>query len=127
MLRNLLRWMLQPIVEDLVDKRFKEKMYERYYESKQNDLQERIKRLRSTYFPPPTQRVQTETKREEEPSSVLEVPGPEEPRVRKKNNKKVDNSNWYEDTMAEVEKARKKREEMDALKKKLTAKNNWKK
>ena len=128
MLRNLLRWMLQPIVEDLVDKRFKEKMYERYYESKQNDLQERIKRLRSTYFPPPTQRVQTETKREEEPSGVLEVPGPEEPRVRKKNVKrKVDNSNWYEDTMAEVEKARKKREEMDALKKKLTAKNNWKK
>lgn len=127
MLRNIVRWMLQPIVEDLVDKRFKEKMYERYYESKQNDLQERIKRLRSTYFPPPTQRVQTETKREEEPSSVLEVPGPEEPRVRKKDNKKVDNSNWYEDTMAEVEKARKKREEMDALKKKLTAKNNWKK
>ena len=127
MLRNLLRWMLQPIVEDLVDKRFKEKMYERYYESKQNDLQERIKRLRNTYFPPPTQRVQTETKREEEPSSVLEVPGPEEPRVRKKDNKKVDNSNWYEDTMKEVEKARKKREEMDALKKKLTAKNNWKK
>ena len=126
MLRNIVRWMLQPIVEDLVDKRFKEKMYERYYESKQNDLQERIKRLRSTYFPPPTQRVQTETKREEEPSSVLEVPGPEEPRVRKKDNKKVDNSNWYEDTMAEVEKARKKREEMDALKKKLTAKNNWK-
>ena len=127
MLRNIVRWMLQPIVEDLVDKRFKEKMYERYYESKQNDLQERIKRLRSTYFPPPTQRVQTETKREEEPSSVLEVPGPEEPRVRKKDNKKVDNSNWYEDTMKEVEKARKKREEMDALKKKLTAKNNWKK
>lgn len=126
MLRNIVRWMLQPIVEDLVDKRFKEKMYERYYESKQNDLQERIKRLRSTYFPPPTQRVQTETKREEEPSSVLEVPGPEEPRVRKKDNKKVDNSNWYEDTMKEVEKARKKREEMDALKKKLTAKNNWK-
>jgi hypothetical protein len=29
--------------------------------------------------------------------------------------------------MAEIEKARKKREEMDALKKKLTAKNNWKK
>ena len=58
----------------------------------------------------------------------MEVPGPEEPRVRKKNVKrKVDNSNWYEDTMAEVEKARKKREEMDALKKKLTAKNNWKK
>ena len=126
MLRNIVRWMLQPIVEDLVDKRFKEKMYERYYESKQNDLKERIKRLRSTYFPPPTQRVQTETKREEEPSSVLEVPGPEEPRVRKKDNKKVDNSNWYEDTMKEVEKARKKREEMDALKKKLTAKNNWK-
>ena len=126
MLRNIVRWMLQPIVEDLVDQRFKEKMYERYYESKQNDLQERIKRLRSTYFPPPTQRVQTETKREEEPSSVLEVPGPEEPRVRKKDNKKVDNSNWYEDTMKEVEKARKKREEMDALKKKLTAKNNWK-
>ena len=127
MLRNIVRWMLQPIVEDLVDKRFKEKMYERYYESKQNDLQERIKRLRSAHFPPPTQRVQTETKREEEPSGVLEVPGPEEPRVRKKDNKKVDNSNWYEDTMAEVEKARKKREEMDALKKKLTAKNNWKK
>jgi hypothetical protein len=126
MLRRLLISMLRPYVEELVDKRFKEKMYERYYESKQQNLQERIKRLREN-FPSPAQRVQTETKREEEPSSVLEVPGPEEPRVRKKNNKKVDNSNWYEDTMAEVEKARKKREEMDALKKKLTAKNNWKK
>ena len=122
MLRNIVRWMLQPIVEDLVDKRFKEKMYERYYESKQNDLKERIKRLRSTYFPPPTQRVQTETKREEEPSSVLEVPRHPEPRVRKKANKKVDNSNWYEDTMKEVEKARAKREEMDKLKAKLGGK-----
>ena len=126
MLRRLLIGMLRPYIEELVDKRFKERMYERYYESRQQDLQQRIKRLRES-FSPPTQRVQTETKREEEPSSVLEVPGPEEPRVRKKNNKKVDNSNWYEDTMAEVEKARKKREEMDALKKKLTAKNNWKK
>jgi hypothetical protein len=102
-------------------------MYERYYESKQNDLQERIQRLRRN-LSSPTQMIQTETKREEEPSGVLEVPGPEEPRVRKKNVKrKIDNSNWYEDTMKEVEKARKKREEMDALKKKLTAKNNWKK
>jgi hypothetical protein len=126
MLRRLLIGLLRPYIEELVDKRFKEKMYERYYESKQQDLQQRIKKLRES-FSPPAQRVQTETKREEEPSSVLEVPGPEEPRVRKKNNKKVDNSNWYEDTMKEVEKARKKREEMDALKKKLTAKNNWKK
>ena len=125
MLRRLLIGMLRPYIEELVDKRFKEKMYERYYESKQQDLQQRIKRLRES-FSPPTQRVQTETKREEEPSSVLEVSGPEKRSVRKKNNKKVDNSNWYEDTMKEVEKARKKREEMDALKKKLTAKNNWK-
>ena len=125
MLRRLLIGMLTPYIEELVDKRFKEKMYERYYESKQQDLQQRIKRLRES-FSPPTQRVQTETKREEEPSSVLEVSEPEKRSVRKKNNKKVDNSNWYEDTMKEVEKARKKREEMDALKKKLTAKNNWK-
>ena len=127
MLRRWVAHLLKPYIEEMVDQRFKEKMYERYYESKQNDLQERIKRLRSTHFPPPTQRVQTETKREEEPSGVLEVSRPEESRIRKKNNKKVDNSNWYEDTMKEVEKARKKREEMDALKKKLTAKNNWKK
>jgi len=125
MLRRLLIGMLRPYIEELVDKRFKEKMYERYYESRQQDLQQRIKRLRES-FSPPTQRVQTETKREEEPSSVLEVSEPEKRSVRKKNNKKVDNSNWYEDTMKEVEKARKKREEMDALKKKLTAKNNWK-
>ena len=125
MLRRLLIGMLRPYIEELVDKRFKEKMYERYYESRQQDLQKRIKRLRES-FSPPTQRVQTETKREEEPSSVLEVSEPEKRSVRKKNNKKVDNSNWYEDTMKEVEKARKKREEMDALKKKLTAKNNWK-
>ena len=102
-------------------------MHERYYESKQKDLRERIQRLRQS-LSPPTQRVQTETKREEEPSSVLEVPRPEEPKLRKKNVKrKVDNANWYEDTMKEVEKARKKREELDAMKKKLTAKNNWKK
>ena len=126
MLRRLLIGMLRPYIEELVDKRFKEKMYERYYESRQQDLQQRIKRLRES-FSPPTQRVQTETKREEEPSSVLEVSEPEKRNLRKKNNKKVDNSNWYEDTMKEVEKARKKREEMDALKKKLTAKNNWKK
>ena len=127
MLRRLIAHLLKPYIEEIVDQRFKEKMYERYYESKQQDLQARIQRLRNTYFPPSTQRVQTETKREEEPSSVLEVSGPEKPPVRKKNDKKVDNSNWYEDTMKEVEKARKKREEMDALKKKLTAKNNWKK
>ena len=127
MLRRWLALLLKPYIEELVDQRFKEKMYERYYESKQNDLQERIQRLRRS-ISSPTQRVQTEIKREEEPSGVLEVPGPEEPRVRKKNVKrKIDNSNWYEDTMAEIEKARKKREEMDALKKKLTAKNNWKK
>ena len=121
MLRNIVRWMLQPIVEDLVDKRFKEKMYERYYESKQNDLQERIKRLRSTYFPPPTQRVQTETKREEEPSSVLEVSRTQEPQLRKTPTKNVkNNEDWFEDTMKEVEKARAKREEMDLLKAKLT-------
>ena len=127
MLRRLIAHLLKPYIEEIVDQRFKEKMYERYYESKQQDLQARIQRLRNTYFPPSTQRVQTETKREEEPSSVLEVSEPEKRSVRKKNNKKVDNSNWYEDTMAEIEKARKKREEMDAIKKKLTAKNNWKK
>ena len=126
MLRRWIARLLRPYIEEMVDKRFKEKMYERYYESKQQDLQERIQRLRRS-ISSPTQRVQTETKREEEPSSVLEVSRSEEPRIRKKNNKKVDNSNWYEDTMAEIEKARKKREEMDALKKKLTAKNNWKK
>lgn len=127
MLRRWLALLLKPYIDELVDQRFKEKMYERYYESKQNDLQERIQRLRRN-LSSPTQRIQTETKREEEPSGVLEVPRPEEPRVRKKNVKrKIDNSNWYEDTMKEVEKARKKREEMDALKKKLTAKNNWKK
>ena len=125
MLRRWIARLLRPYIEEMVDKRFKEKMYERYYESKQQDLQERIQRLRRS-ISSPTQRVQTETKREEEPSSVLEVSRSEEPRIRKKNNKKVDNSNWYEDTMAEIEKARKKREEMDALKKKLTAKNNWK-
>lgn len=127
MLRRLLISILKPYIEEIVDKRLKEKLHERYYESKQKDLRERIQRLRQS-LSPPTQRVQTETKREEEPSSVLEVPRPEEPKLRKKNVKrKVDNANWYEDTMAEVEKARKKREEMDALKKKLTAKNNWKK
>ena len=127
MLRRWLALLLKPYIEEMVDQRFKEKMYERYYESKQQDLQARIQRLRNTYFPPSTQRVQTETKREEEPSGVLEVSRPEEPRIRKKDNKKVSNSDWFEDTMKEVEKARKKREEMDALKKKLTAKNNWKK
>lgn len=127
MLRRLLISILKPYIEEIVDKRLKEKLHERYYESKQKDLRERIARLRQS-LSPPTQRVQTETKREEEPSSVLEVPRPEEPKLRKKNVKrKVDNANWYEDTMAEVEKARKKREELDAMKKKLTAKNNWKK
>ena len=126
MLRRWIARLLRPYIEEMVDKRFKEKMYERYYESKQQDLQERIQRLRRS-ISSPTQRVQTETKREEEPSSVLEVSRSEEPRIRKKNNKKVSNSDWFEDTMAEVEKARKKREEMDALKKKLTAKDNWKK
>lgn len=127
MLQRLLISILKPYIEEIVDKRLKEKLHERYYESKQKDLRERIARLRQS-LSPPTQRVQTETKREEEPSSVLEVPRPEEPKLRKKNVKrKVDNANWYEDTMAEVEKARKKREELDAMKKKLTAKNNWKK
>jgi hypothetical protein len=97
-------------------------MYERYYESKQKELQERIKRLRNN-FPPPAQRIQIETKREKEPSTILEVPGHSQPRVRKKT-AKVNNENWYEDTMAEVEKARKKREEQDSLKAKLN-KKTW--
>ena len=96
MLRRLLISILKPYIEEIVDKRLKEKLHERYYESKQKDLRERIQRLRQS-LSPPTQRVQTETKREEEPSSVLEVPRPEEPKLRKKNVKrKVDNANWYE-------------------------------
>jgi len=121
MLKWILERLLKDYVDELVDKRFKEKMYERYYETKQQELRERIHR-RSRSISSPTQRVQTETKREEKPSSVLEVPRSEEPRVRKKNNKKVDNRDWFEDTMKEVEKARAKREEMDKLKAKLTGK-----
>jgi len=121
MLKWILERLLKDYVDELVDKRFKEKMYERYYETKQQELRERIQRLRRS-ISSPTQRVQTETKREEKPSSVLEVPRSEEPRVRKKNNKKVDNRDWFEDTMKEVEKARAKREEMDKLKAKLTGK-----
>jgi hypothetical protein len=121
MLKWILKRLLKDYVDELVDKRFKEKMYERYYETKQQELRERIQRLRRS-ISSPTQRVQTETKRKEKPSSVLEVPRSEEPRVRKTINKKVDNSNWYEDTMKEVEKARAKREEMDKLKAKLTGK-----
>jgi len=121
MLKWILERLLKDYVDELVDKRFKEKMYERYYETKQQELRERIQRQRRS-ISSPTQRVQTETKREEKPSSVLEVPRSEEPRVRKKNNKKVDNRDWFEDTMKEVEKARAKREEMDKLKAKLTGK-----
>jgi len=121
MLKWILERLLKDYVDELVDKRFKEKMYERYYETKQQELRERIQRLRRS-ISSPTQRVQTETKREEKPSSVLEVPRSEEPRVRKKNNKKVDNRDWFEDTMKEVKKARAKREEMDKLKAKLTGK-----
>ena len=121
MLKWILERLLKDYVDELVDKRFKEKMYERYYETKQQELRERIQRLRRS-ISSPTQRVQTQTKREEKPSSVLEVPRSEEPRVRKKNNKKVDNRDWFEDTMKEVEKARAKREEMDKLKAKLTGK-----
>lgn len=123
MLGRLLARFLQPFIIEMVDKRFKEKMYERYYESKQKELQERIKRLRNN-FPPPAQRIQIETKREKEPSTILEVPRHPEPRVRKKTAKVKNNENWYEDTMKEVEKARKKREEQDSLKAKLN-KKTW--
>ncbi len=123
MLGRLLARFLQTFIIEMVDKRFKEKMYERYYESKQKELQERIKRLRNN-FPPPAQRIQIETKREKEPSTILEVPRHPEPRVRKKTAKVKNNENWYEDTMKEVEKARKKREEQDSLKAKLN-KKTW--
>lgn len=121
MLKWILTILLKDYVDELVDKRFKEKMYERYYETRQQQLRERIERLRKNLHSP-IQRKTQNSKREEEPSSVLEVPRHPEPRVRKKANKKVDNSNWYEDTMKEVEKARAKREEMDKLKAKLGGK-----
>ncbi len=125
-MRRLLISIFKPYIEEIVDKRVKEKLHERYHESKQKDLQERIARLRKS-LSPPAQRIQSETKKEKEPSIILEVPRHPEPRVRKKTAKVKNDKDWYEDTMKEVEKARKKREDMDNLKKNLTAKNNWKK
>jgi len=120
----MIQWIVEKFlkkhIDELVDQRFKEKMYERYYQSKQNQLQERIHRLRQS-LSSPTQRVQSEDKNEEEPSSVLEVSRTQEPQLRKTPTKNVkNNEDWFEDTMKEVEKARAKREEMDLLKAKLT-------
>ena len=120
----MIQWIVEKFlkkhIDELVDQRFKEKMYERYYQSKQNQLQERIHRLRQS-LSSPTQRVQSEEKTEEEPSSVLEVSRTQEPQLRKTPTKNVkNNEDWFEDTMKEVEKARAKREEMDLLKAKLT-------
>ena len=120
----MIQWIVEKFlkkhIDELVDQRFKEKMYERYYQSKQNQLQERIHRLRQS-LSSPTQRVQSKEKTEEEPSSVLEVSRTQEPQLRKTPTKNVkNNEDWFEDTMKEVEKARAKREEMDLLKAKLT-------
>lgn len=120
----MIQWIVEKFlkkhIDELVDKRFKENMYERYYQSKQNQLQERIYRLRQS-LSSPTQRIQSEDKTEEEPSSVLEVSRTQEPQLRKTPTKNVkNNEDWFDDTMKEVEKARAKREEMDALKAKLT-------
>ena len=71
---------MKDLVDELVDKRFKEQMFERYYKHKEQSLKTRIERLRRQYghgVSPPRVQIQ-EAEVEEESSSVLDVSGPTE-------------------------------------------------
>ena len=124
---------MKDLVDELVDKRFKEQMFERYYKHKEQSLKTRIERLRRQYghgVSPP--RVQTqEAEVEEESSGVLDVSGPtefefQEPKsVQAKTKRRgmtaEQQKDWFNEIQKDIEKARRKRE-MDDIKAKLTGK-----
>ena len=79
MLEWLFEWLFKPYIDKLVDRRIKENMFERYWQQKNEDIRQRIERLRRT-LNSPTQGVSEETSEELLPSSGIQKRG-DEPQV----------------------------------------------
>lgn len=75
MIKWLVETFLKKHIDELVDRRFKEQMFERYYAKKANDLHERIQKLRRSVDASQAQGFQEDYEEPVQSSSVLEVSG----------------------------------------------------
>lgn len=73
MIKWLVETFLKKHIDELVDRRFKEQMFERYYAKKANDLHERIQKLRQSVNVSQAYGVQEDHETKVQSSSVLEV------------------------------------------------------
>ena len=73
MIKWLVETFLKKHIDELVDKRFKEQMFERYYAKKANDLHERIQKLRQSVNVSQAYGVQEDHETKVQSNSVLEV------------------------------------------------------
>jgi len=73
----MIKWLVETFfkeqINELVDKRFKEQMFERYYAKKANDLHERIQKLRQSVNVSQAYGVQEDHETKVQSNSVLEV------------------------------------------------------
>jgi len=75
MIKWLVETFLKKHIDELVDRRFKEQMFERYYAKKTNDLHERIQKLRRSVDASQAQGFSEDYEESVQSSSVLEVSG----------------------------------------------------
>jgi len=75
MIKWLVETFLKKHIDELVDRRFKEQMFERYYAKKANDLHERIQKLRRSVDASQAQGFSEDYEESVQSSSVLEVSG----------------------------------------------------
>jgi hypothetical protein len=98
MLEWLFEWLFKPYIDKLVDRRIKENMFERYWQQKNEDIRQRIERLRRT-LNSPTQGVSEETSEELLPSSGIQKKGwrtPSTSHARSSHNKKTARDGRYQ-------------------------------
>jgi len=75
MIKWLVETFLKKHIDELVDRQFKEQMFERYYAKKANDLHERIQKLRRSVDASQAQGFSEDYEESVQSSSVLEVSG----------------------------------------------------
>ena len=81
MIKWLVETFLKEHIDELVDKRFKEQMFERYYAKKANDLHERIQKVRQSINASQAQGFSEDQPEPVQSSGVLEVSGHTESKI----------------------------------------------
>lgn len=103
MFKWLVNTYMKDYIDELVDQRLKDKMFERYYEHKGQELKDRIEKLRRSFH------TQTSGVQENKPTQVL-------------SSANVRRSDSQSQLPSETSKAKLKNAEMDDLRAKLTGK-----